>query len=296
MVRFSWCTWSTSIGLIILWNIKLVHLISNQSGLCQPMDMPCDVQNPETCRMKYYKLNSSECSGLTFEEYPSTNDASLGKVELKTYYYDFLSAYKVTAFNVTFSDIHWNHLKFRFKQDGNELKNTCREFTILNNATLTDLFYDCLWSNESYEGKSFYFEYQAKNDTASVYRKYVFKVPIAKNINENNTDLTKWELFVFVETVRSGFGLVTFTLHWQPLPERFLINDYNVTVISNDSGSPQIIDSNNVTCNNYDECVYTCNKWYGNVQFWVQPICGNHSEECFTAKTQVFLLGKCLPI
>lgn len=293
MVRFSWWTWSTSIVLIILFNIKLVHLISHQSQLCEPRDLTCGYENNvETCRMKYYKLNSSECKELAFDESAANKDVSLGNVELKTYHYDINKSYKSTAFNISLSNIHWKQLKFRFKQDGNEMKNTCRELQILNNATLADLFYDCLWSNESYEGKSFYFEYEARNDTTSTYRKYIFRVPYAKSMNDEVTQLTNWELFAFVEVVKSCFGLTTFILHWQPLPEKFFTHDYNVSVISNDSGIIQLLDSNNVTCHKYGECQFTYNKWYGNVQFWIQPMCNSNSSYCFTTKTQVFLLGK----
>lgn len=271
-------------------NTDFAYSVLQQSHLCKAMDMPCGKGNCDECQMKYYKLNSTDCRDLTFSYDSVTAENKLDAIQIQSYHYDMFS-YKQTGFNLTFVNISWSSMKFRFKQEGNEMKNTCREFHMSSNSTIKNLFYDCLWSNESYEGKTFSFEYETRTNNVMSYKKYFFRVPFAKNIDEK-TDLANWEIFVFTEFIKNVFGLTTLILHWQPLPEKFSINTYNITVFSNDFGQPKVTLYTKVTCNNIEECKFHYNKWYGSVQFGVQPIPFNESD-CLISKTIVFHLGKC---
>lgn len=293
MKRLSLHVWLCVSIPILLLKVAPCACVPSASALCESTDLPCKPENPNACRMKYFKLNSTECRDLTFGgKQPSKSEVeSLGTVELRSFFYNILS-YKMTAFNVTFSNINWKHLKFRFKQIGNDLKNTCREFFILTNASVSDMFYDCIWSNETYEGKPFFFEYEASNDLLKVYKKFSFRVPYARNIDETLTDIKDWEMFSYVESVSvsNGLGPTVFYLNWQPFPQKFSVDSYNVSVMTSDSDTQHVIHSINVKCNNVTECSYMYSKWYGTVQFGVQPICKDTL--CSTTTSLVFQVGE----
>ncbi|KAK6628010.1 hypothetical protein RUM44_010492 [Polyplax serrata] len=261
-----------------------------QSELCEAVDKSCRKKSPDECQMKYYKLNSTGCRDLTFSYNSVTTEGNIGTVKIETYHYNWLS-YKQTGFNVSFGDIVWSRMKFRFKQEGNELKNTCREFYMSENSTLKSFFYDCLWSNEGYEGKTFNFEYEMSTSQVSLYKKYTFRVPLSKNIEET-TDLKNWEIFLFTEMFTNVFGLTTIILHWQPVPSRFSTNLYSVTVFSNDSGHPEVLFSTDVTCHSVEDCKFNYNKWHGSVQFGVQPLSLSNKSDFYMSKTIVFHLGE----
>ncbi|KAL0274574.1 UNVERIFIED_CONTAM: hypothetical protein PYX00_002675 [Menopon gallinae] len=292
MNRISLHVWFCLNILLLLSKVSPCRSLASASSLCESTDLPCKPENPSACQMKYFRLNSTECRDLTFDgKQTSRSDGDpLGTVELKSFFYNILS-YKMTAFNVTFSDIKWKHLKFRFKQIGNDMKNTCREFFVLANATVSDMFYDCIWSNETYEGKPFFFEYEASNELLKIYKKFSFHVPYAKNVDEALTNVKDWETFSYVEAVSfsNGLGPTTFFLNWQPLPQKFSVDSYNVSIMSSDAGTLQVVHSINITCKNITECNYMYSKWYGTVQFGVQPICKDTI--CSTTTSLVFQVG-----
>lgn len=284
----SWWKW---LAVVIFFGGKenFVFLVPQQSHLCQIGDMPCEPGKDGICLMKYFKLNSTDCRDMTFDSKSDATGNTLGSVEIKPYVFNLFS-YKQTAFNLTFSNVTWENFKFRFKQEGNEMKNTCREFHMTPNSTISSMFYDCVWSNERYEGKSFIFEYEAQNSKHSFYKKYFFQVPFAKNIDDT-TVLDHLEIFLLVEQHRNAFGLNTFILQWEPLPEKYSINAYNVSVFTNNSGRLEVVHYTKITCDNKEMCKYHYHKWFGKVQFGIQPYCLNKSD-CLLSTSVVFHLGK----
>lgn len=67
----------------------------------------------------------------------------------------------------------------RFMQIGNKKKNLCRDIRLSRNVNMTgihNLFYDCLWSLNDYEGTDFDFEYELTNYSEKETGHYKFQV------------------------------------------------------------------------------------------------------------------------
>jgi hypothetical protein len=73
-------------------------------------------------------------------------------------------------------------LRFRFRQQGYDKKQFCREFRVFSEHYIPELFYDCLWTKSNYEGTPFTFEYEAASTHHSEVRRYVTMLPFYKNI------------------------------------------------------------------------------------------------------------------
>jgi len=73
-------------------------------------------------------------------------------------------------------------LRFRFRQDGYDKKQFCRELRVSSEYYIPELFYDCLWTNSNYEGTPFTFEYEAESVHHTEARRYVTLLPFYKDI------------------------------------------------------------------------------------------------------------------
>ncbi|PSN52167.1 hypothetical protein C0J52_06470 [Blattella germanica] len=112
----------------------------------------------------------------------STSSESLGQMELKAYPYKNNEEHPVL--NITFSNIHWSVMRFRFSGP----VNFCREFDLSPKYKhdVKELFYDCFNTVAKNAGHSFLFEYAAEDENKfTQIRKFALKVPVYKYINDN---------------------------------------------------------------------------------------------------------------
>lgn len=258
-----------------------------RSSLCVRNNAPCAPDG--SCNMVYYPVNSSACADLLFETQKTPlNQLSLGKVHLNSYLYKDRT-YTQTAFNVSFSSVNWTEMKFRFMQDGNKGKNTCRQFIRSANSSVDAVSYDCIWSNERYESKSFIFEYEARSGNFVESAKFAFKVPLANGL-EPEYPKEERRLFAYVETIPTHLGRTIFNVFWPPASE-LDVDCYKVYVFYNDSGAEAVMYSKDVCGCENNLCAYTTQMWYGSIRFGLQPVFQN-GVEGFISKTQYFDLGK----
>ncbi|KPJ16552.1 hypothetical protein RR48_08143 [Papilio machaon] len=165
------------------------------SQLCDNKTRSCTTQilghdyTEDSCQLEYFKPDSPACRAMDFA--PISPNDHIGGVSLKPYslQYDHVTplgtVYTVnhTVLNITFSNIKWKTMKFRFqfsKQKNSD--NHCRNIVISNNVTINDqsmFYYDCYWpiSDGNPNGQSHILDFEATDDVVVNRGQYYFNIP-----------------------------------------------------------------------------------------------------------------------
>ncbi|XP_071450531.1 uncharacterized protein [Hetaerina americana] len=273
--------WIWRFCLLMAFQIPNLESAMPKCKLCDQSFNSCSMQFPQytlgnqDCRMEVYNVNNGACSSIPMA-IPNRGEVS-GKILLQSYFFQD-ELYTQTGFNVTFLDFDWKSITMRYTQNGNPGKNSCRVFHFSDEFLKrkpTSLFYDCLWSHNDYEEKTFNFEYTATNDVSATYRKSVFTVPRRDKINPDVTQLKNWQVFLYVDITESPFVI----LKAQTLPDFYNVFTYNVKVYSGSDRNYSVKNERNITVRRGEnELTFEWNLgiFPGNYFFTVKPV----SEEC----------------
>ncbi|KPJ15524.1 Nucleolar complex protein 3-like [Papilio machaon] len=205
----------TAVQLLAARRDKLKHEKLRIGALCSSL-----LENPEkkilghdytedSCQLEYFKPDSPACRAMDFA--PISPNDHIGGVSLKPYslQYDHVTplgtVYTVnhTVLNITFSNIKWKTMKFRFqfsKQKNSD--NHCRNIVISNNVTINDqsmFYYDCYWpiSDGNPNGQSHILDFEATDDVVVNRGQYYFNIPtpqmLTKKLKEVEKELLETE-------------------------------------------------------------------------------------------------------
>ncbi|KAJ0176821.1 hypothetical protein K1T71_008000 [Dendrolimus kikuchii] len=220
-----------------------------------------DLTDYDMCKMEVYPSNSPQCHSMTFG--PFVSNSQMGGVTLKPYimpdvFMETPSNFTIsrTVLNITFSNIKWKTMRFRFQNKYRDTKNHCRNIVISKDVTIDDksvLYYDCYWPTiDDKDDQSHTLDFEAANDK-SVYRgRYYFNIPSAKSLSSTSLE-EEWTPFIYIEIFSS-----TMRLHILPPPPQLRINAYNVK-LKRDCGkdTPCVVQSKTIILRNKtDEVTY----------------------------------------
>lgn len=202
---------------------------SRSPSYCSNDSVSCSCQLPYSNSCMVASFLPSDCAKWTFNI--GGFSPSLGSLVLKNWP-SLMASYQYSVFNVTFIDIKWTSLRFRFMQHGYYNKYFCREFHVSSEYNIPELFYDCRWTKSEYEGTPFTFEYEARNSQHTEARRYVMKLPFYANI-EPGTKLQNWTSFLYTDESESPL----LTAKWQQAPSHFGVQKYRLQVFRKVEGS-----------------------------------------------------------
>ncbi|CAG4940495.1 unnamed protein product [Parnassius apollo] len=225
--------------------IFIYYLIQNVVGysqLCDNKTRSCTTQilghdyTEDTCQMEYFPSNSAACKGMSFA--PIAPNAHIGGVSLRPYVLPFEhvsygTVYTVnhTVLNITFSNIKWKTMKFRFQFSKHKsVENHCRNIVISNNVTINDqsmFYYDCYWpvADGNPNGQSHILDFEATDDAVVNRGQYYFNIPTAQMLSPTAT-ANEWKPFVYIEILTD-----TMKLHVVPPPPHLKIIAYQIAVL-----------------------------------------------------------------
>lgn len=218
----------------------------------------------DLCQMEVYPQNSPECGTMTFG--PVVANSGIGGVTLKPHIITVTHNEQTrpmrinkTVLNITFSNIKWTTMKFRFQDKYRDMKNHCLNIVISKDLTIDDqsvLYYDCYWPMvEDADLQSHVLDFEAANDW-SVYRgQFYFNVPSATMLSESVTE-EDWKPFVYVEIFPSKMRL-----HVMPPPPHLRITGYRIRVVKecDKSGSCEVSSTTVDPANAQTELTYDYN-------------------------------------
>ncbi|KAG7308897.1 hypothetical protein JYU34_006167 [Plutella xylostella] len=284
--------------LISYFALYFLNIVSGDNGLCGDTSViktrSCSTQiigdeesHAESCVVKTFPPNSTVCKDMSFG--PITSNTQIGGVSLKPYVLFYETNYNrrenLTVLNITFSNIKWKNMKFRF-QRRKDLRNHCRNINIARNVTINDqsvLYYDCYWSMADYSGQSHILDFEATDDNQVVNRgQYYFNIPSAAMLSPM-VKTEDWKPFVYIEIHTS-----TMKLHILPPPTNIKIRAYRIEVMrENDKGfGEEIVKNSTVKLKNTTSEViyeYSLLRSPGSYYFLVVPLhdmCLRGDTEC----------------
>ncbi|EZA50051.1 hypothetical protein X777_11715 [Ooceraea biroi] len=177
-----------------------------------------------------------DCTRLKFDaDEKSSEQYNGGIFTLHAYAMNFDAQRKVTAFNLSVSDVNFHRLVTRYQNIGNKNENACRHVQLYRNASqppLKDFYVSCPFSDAAFEGSAYRLEYLVNDEDHTYSRKYVFYVP-QHGLIEEGIQVDAFTPFIYVD-VSDSSNLV---VHVQPLPPRYNVTQYKVWLVSNDTGS-----------------------------------------------------------
>lgn len=221
-----------------------------------------EMADSDKCKVEYYASDSAECRTMNFGPFKSDKpfNADIGGVSLRPYVVDAHGQknFNYTVLNITFTNIKWKTMKFRF-HDPNRLNSYhCRNIVISNDVTIDDrsvLYYDCYWSytDGSYNGSSHFLDFEASDDTSTNRGQYIFNIPNMQTLSTTVTE-NEWKPFLYIEILSS-----VLRLHIMPPPPQVNITGYKIEVRrgcnkgSLETCNEQVIKTVNFTLKDKDE-------------------------------------------
>uniref|UniRef100_A0A1B6KDR1 SEFIR domain-containing protein n=1 Tax=Graphocephala atropunctata TaxID=36148 RepID=A0A1B6KDR1_9HEMI len=173
-------------------------------NLCyQRQDVNCSNQvtsefHNATCLMRYINATSKACTESEFTGGVDLTE-SYGSVNLTPYAW-FNGGFIFPTFNITFRNIKWKRLRFRFVKVGEDSAQICREFVVSDDVDPSSIIsFDCLWGNGA-TAEEFY-KFQFMLTTRSGYQllyTYLLQVPADSDV-ESNIPPHKYRLFTLLE-------------------------------------------------------------------------------------------------
>ncbi|RVE44703.1 hypothetical protein evm_010661 [Chilo suppressalis] len=200
-------------------NLKSISCNSQLSG-----EKPTE---SNVCQVEHYAPDSPKCKYMDFG--PVKTNTQIGGVSLKPYLLDEgHSSLNFTVLNITFTNIKWKTMKFRF-QPTNAQRNHCRNIILSNNFTIDDrsiLYYDCYWSytDGDYNNTSHILDFVATDGSTENRGQYYFNIPTMQMLSTNVTE-DEWKPFLYIETLPS-----VLRLHIMPPPDQLKIISYKIEV------------------------------------------------------------------
>ncbi|XP_045536526.1 uncharacterized protein LOC106709208 [Papilio machaon] len=222
--------------------ICYMQYVMGYSQLCDNKTRSCTTQilghdyTEDSCQLEYFKPDSPACRAMDFA--PISPNDHIGGVSLKPYslQYDHVTplgtVYTVnhTVLNITFSNIKWKTMKFRFqfsKQKNSD--NHCRNIVISNNVTINDqsmFYYDCYWpiSDGNPNGQSHILDFEATDDVVVNRGQYYFNIPTPQMLSPTAT-INEWKPFIYIEILTDKMKL-----HVVPPPSHLKVTAYEIAV------------------------------------------------------------------
>ncbi|CAG9786546.1 unnamed protein product [Diatraea saccharalis] len=232
MMRFIFCYFL----LIFLCRYAAAHQ-NKYSKFCKENDrksISCNSQlsgqqpiESNVCTVEHYAPDSPKCKYMDFG--PFQTNTHIGGVSLKPYLLDEgLSSTNFTVLNITFTNIKWKTMKFRF-QPTNYQSNHCRNIILSNDFPIDDqsiLYYDCYWSftDGDYNNTSHILDFIANDGTEENRGQYYFNIPTVQMLSPNVTE-NEWKPFLYIETLPS-----VLRLHIMPPPVQLKISGYKIEI------------------------------------------------------------------
>lgn len=236
-------------------------LCVNQTQKCTTQVLSQRNNDYASCTVEYF--NQEGCNSMSFG--PITSNAHIGGVKLKPHILrreikqgllNYNQSY--TVLNITFSNIKWKTIKFRFEEQSKKpFKQThCRNIVLSNEAHIDDqsvLYYDCYWpdSNNSVV-RSHILDFEASDDNVVNRGQYYFNVPSAQMLR-NTDNASNWKPFVYLEILSDKIRL-----HIMAPPNQVKISSYRIQVLNECNGKEHdIVKSQVLQLQNYtDEVTY----------------------------------------
>ncbi|XP_054267241.1 uncharacterized protein LOC128989378 [Macrosteles quadrilineatus] len=205
------------------------YMCENHSSSCAHQVASND--SDDFCRITYFPRDSEACQSSAFK---GDNDMAeeIGDMKIISYLItDTEDGLPITAFNISFTKIKWSKARIRFvrKSMGRDelapLPEACREFEMPSrHADDAVLYFDCLWSDRSYEGQIYQFQYIATpwfgNPQAF---NYAFFVPNGRR-RMPTVHMADYQLFMVVDVS----ALPVIRLRIQVAPPHYNITRYRV--------------------------------------------------------------------
>lgn len=245
--------------------------------------------NYDFCKIQVYPQDSLECSAMKFESVPTEMHSNIGGVTLKPYIIPIVYnkdsiplILEHTVMNISFTNIKWKSMKFRFQDKYKTTKNHCRNIVISNDFTVDNqsvLYYDCYWPKVDHkEGQSHILDFEATAEDLSIYRgQYYFNIPSPQMLSLTTTE-EKWKPFIYVEILEDRLRV-----HITPPPPQLKIYGYFIKVITScGKGKPCTITSHKKNLQKYTDEVTHDYKYIGvngTVVFVVTPVHDNCLKE-----------------
>ncbi|CAB3261144.1 unnamed protein product [Arctia plantaginis] len=238
--------------------------------------------NYDFCKIKVYPSDSQECGAMKFKSLSNNVNGNIGGVTLKPYIMsvtrdDSLVPYSVNhaVLNISFTNIKWKTMKFRFQNKYRNIKNHCRNIMIANDFTVDDksvLYYDCYWAKtDEKDGQSHMLDFEATTEDKSINRgQYYFNIPTAEMLSPTTTE-ERWKPFMYVEILQDRLRV-----HIMPPPPQLEIRSYQLKVVTTcGKGNSCSVKSTNLPLKyRSDEVTYDYNYVgvNGSVNFIVTPL------------------------
>lgn len=223
--------------ILVLFSASLLTTVVCYRELCSSKELQVqscskqllgnETEDESLCSVHFYPTNSSQCKAMPFSAI--SDNPALGEVRLKPYFWDYNNEhlYNFTVFNISFTDINWRTMRFRFERNGSNdsIKNHCRKIDIDKDVVLQKqwyLYYDCHWSmqHENYAGENYIFDYEAEGEAGITRGRFYFTVPDTDSLAPD-VKFESWQPFVYVEIKTTAIKLYV----TQP-PENMGIEEY----------------------------------------------------------------------
>ncbi|XP_003394123.2 uncharacterized protein LOC126916829 isoform X1 [Bombus affinis] len=174
-----------------------------------------------------------DCTKLTFEDYSHyPADGTAAKFNLRSYTYEE-SGYKLTAFNLSVTNVDFHGLVTRYQSLLDENESACRYIELYGNETNPvpqELYISCPFSDVSYESVPYRLDYLVIGEKYKYRKRYIFNVPVHRFIGEG-VSIKEYRPFVYIDVSYAPL----LSLHVQPLPEVYNVTGYKIWLINNNT-------------------------------------------------------------
>ncbi|XP_047362061.1 uncharacterized protein LOC124953971 isoform X1 [Vespa velutina] len=141
---------------------------------------------------------------------------------------------KLTAFNLSITDINFLRLTTRYQSLMDENISVCTHIALHGNTTDSvpnRFILSCPFTNQSFEGSPYRLEYSVSGKRFEYSKKLVFIIPHHESIDENN-DINGYLPFIYIDVSDA----LLFTLYIQPVPKKFNVTTYRIWLTNNSTG------------------------------------------------------------
>ncbi|XP_046144269.1 uncharacterized protein LOC114877607 isoform X2 [Osmia bicornis bicornis] len=195
---------------------------------------------------------------------------------------------KVTAFNLSITDIDFNGLFTRYQNLMDENQSACRHVQLYKNKSdpaPRELYVSCPFADIVYETLPYQLEYVVNRNGYKYSKQYIFTVPRHKYIEEN-VSIKEYVPFVYIDKTHEPY----FLLHVQPLPETYNVSQYRIWWINNDTNS--VLYAGLLSASDNEDITYNFTGLAGAFYFKVSPVhsdcgeygCANNTTPCIVKR------------
>ncbi|XP_059488146.1 uncharacterized protein LOC132203980 [Neocloeon triangulifer] len=231
----------------------------------------------DTCELK--KIERSECPN---QQLSGENNEDLGKITINSYFYN-LEPSRLVSYNISFSNIKWDHAIMRYTLHGKEGEQMfCRSFEI-SGIVLPEkeLTYDCNWWNISQEKGRLKVEVMLAKGSQRTYKKLALRIQENEYHEHVAKSANQWEVFTYVDVTSEE----EISVHMEN-PKEFGNFSYRVKAVHVVDGKEKII-AEKLT--NSTVATFKSSELQLPLFFYVEPIGENCRNACRIAKTLTIL-------